>query len=285
MIPFRYEEHPRHYLNFRYIYPVLSRRRGGISLGINLNPDKLCNFRCIYCQVDRLVRGDSHSIDPSLVMEELKRILELIRQRDFSHLEGFEEIAKGEELPLKDISFSGDGEPTLAKEFSEIVYQVLALMKEMKLDIPLIIFTNGTRVHHPQVKEALQAVMNAGGEIWFKLDAGTQEGLRKVNGSNFPYSRLLENLRSLSAPSGLVVQTMLCRDAEGPIAIEEVEALIRQLKLLADDKVNVQKIQLYTVARKTPDPHVQALTKEDFQERVELFQKGQPFPLQIIWPK
>ena len=49
--------HGRHERSFeanRFVYPVLSRRAGGLSVGINLNPDKICNFDCIYCQVDRV---------------------------------------------------------------------------------------------------------------------------------------------------------------------------------------------------------------------------------------
>ena len=47
------QDHPRTHAGNRYVYPVISRRAGGLSIGINLSADKLCNFHCIYCQVDR----------------------------------------------------------------------------------------------------------------------------------------------------------------------------------------------------------------------------------------
>ena len=59
-----HSDHARLFEHNRFVYPVLSRRSGGISIGVNLNPDKICNFDCIYCQVDRrsaerdAVRGD-----------------------------------------------------------------------------------------------------------------------------------------------------------------------------------------------------------------------------------
>ena len=49
----QFAAHPRTYHENKFVYPVLSRRSGGISIGVNLNPDKICNFDCIYCQVDR----------------------------------------------------------------------------------------------------------------------------------------------------------------------------------------------------------------------------------------
>ncbi|MBM3871597.1 MAG: radical SAM protein, partial [Verrucomicrobia bacterium] len=40
-------DHTRIYRDFTYVYPVISRRSGGLSIGINLNPDKKCNFDCV----------------------------------------------------------------------------------------------------------------------------------------------------------------------------------------------------------------------------------------------
>jgi sulfatase maturation enzyme AslB (radical SAM superfamily) len=46
-------DHSRAHANYLYVYPVISRRSRGLSIGVNLNPDKVCNFDCIYCEVDR----------------------------------------------------------------------------------------------------------------------------------------------------------------------------------------------------------------------------------------
>ena len=51
------QDHRRKLDENRYVYAVLSRRSGGVSIGVNLNPDKVCNFDCIYCQVDRTTPG------------------------------------------------------------------------------------------------------------------------------------------------------------------------------------------------------------------------------------
>ena len=48
--------HPRDFADQQYVYPVISRRSRGISVGVNLSPTGLCNFRCVYCQVDGELR-------------------------------------------------------------------------------------------------------------------------------------------------------------------------------------------------------------------------------------
>ncbi len=48
-----FTQHSRSWQSNRYVYPVISRRSKGLSIGVNLNPDKVCNFDCVYCCVDR----------------------------------------------------------------------------------------------------------------------------------------------------------------------------------------------------------------------------------------
>ena len=59
-----HRQHPRRFEDFKFVYPVLSRRAHGISIGINTNPDKVCNFDCIYCQVDRTTEPPVKEVRP-----------------------------------------------------------------------------------------------------------------------------------------------------------------------------------------------------------------------------
>ena len=63
-------DHARLFEQNRFVYPVLSRRSGGISIGVNLNPDKICNFDCIYCQVDREVPAVVKDVDEARLFDE-----------------------------------------------------------------------------------------------------------------------------------------------------------------------------------------------------------------------
>src|SRR6185369_12034336 len=71
--------HERVWRQNRYVYPVVSRRSKGISIGINLNPDKVCNFDCIYCSVDRKIASGIADVDLTLLRRELAEMLELAR--------------------------------------------------------------------------------------------------------------------------------------------------------------------------------------------------------------
>ena len=73
-----FESHPRSFASNRYVYPVLSRRAGGISIGINLNRDKSCNFNCAYCQVVRTVPGWLKRVDLKQIAAELEWTIELV---------------------------------------------------------------------------------------------------------------------------------------------------------------------------------------------------------------
>jgi hypothetical protein len=68
------EDHSRDSAGMRYVYPVVSRRAGGVSIGINLNPNNACNWRCIYCQVPDLTRGGPPPVDLPLLDAELDRL-------------------------------------------------------------------------------------------------------------------------------------------------------------------------------------------------------------------
>ena len=73
------QDHSRRYETFTFVYPVISRRSGGLSLGVNLNPDKRCNFDCIYCEVDRREPGRPDRADPARIQDELLALIHLAR--------------------------------------------------------------------------------------------------------------------------------------------------------------------------------------------------------------
>ncbi|MEX0791938.1 MAG: radical SAM protein, partial [Pirellulaceae bacterium] len=64
-------QHERGFEANKFVYPVLSRRSKGISLGVNLNPDKRCNFDCIYCQVDRRSESETRFVETERYFAEL----------------------------------------------------------------------------------------------------------------------------------------------------------------------------------------------------------------------
>jgi DNA repair photolyase len=78
------ENHDRDSTGMRYVYAVISRRAGGVSVGINLNPNNACNWRCVYCQVPDLVRGSRPAIDLPQLERELRELLRELWRRGHS---------------------------------------------------------------------------------------------------------------------------------------------------------------------------------------------------------
>src|ERR1700681_1105897 len=106
-----FAHHERTFEHFRFVYPVLSRRSGGISIGVNLNPDKVCNFDCIYCQVDRPRQSETTFVEMPALLAELDAMLGLAASGKFFATEKFATVPERLRR-LNDIAFSGDGEPT-----------------------------------------------------------------------------------------------------------------------------------------------------------------------------
>src|SRR4051812_33650266 len=144
-------DHDRGAAGMTYVYPVVSRRARGVSVGINLNPNKACNWRCVYCQVPGLVRGKGPPIDVALLRSELRTLLTAIVRGDYLE----RHVPEGARR-LNDIAFSGDGEPTSSPQLHEALEVVASLRAELGLgpEVKTIFITNGSLVDLPEVARA-----------------------------------------------------------------------------------------------------------------------------------
>ena len=203
--------HPRRFENNRYVYPVLSRRSGGISIGINLNPDKIRNFDCIYCQVDRTVGPVLREVDEDRIIEELSALLgDTLEGRLFGQ-PPFSEIPDRLKR-INDIAFSGDGEPTTYPRFREIVKKTAAVKRTFDLqEVKITAITNCTRFHVPAVLEAFDVMHRNNGEIWAKLEAGTAEYYHLVERTRISFERIVDNLKLAARRWPLVIQSLFMR--------------------------------------------------------------------------
>ena len=167
-------DHDRDAAQRTYVYPVVSRRAGGVSVGINLNPNNACNWRCIYCQVPNLKRGAAPAIDLKQLEAELTAMLADILHGDFMQTR----VPEGARR-LNDIALSGNGEPTSAKEFADVVQLIGRVMKRFDLlgKIKLVLITNGSLNVRESVQAGLKRMAKLNGEVWYKLDSATREGM------------------------------------------------------------------------------------------------------------
>ncbi|MBT3604087.1 MAG: radical SAM protein, partial [Candidatus Latescibacteria bacterium] len=185
--------HPRVFEKNRYVYPVISRRSQGLSVGVNLNPDKICNFDCIYCQVDRTVAPQYRDVDLTRLETELRALIEDAQSGVLFNHPTFSDIPDALKR-INDIAFSGDGEPTTYPQFGNVVQLATQIKTDLNLpDVKLVVITNATRFHRPNVLEALEDMHQNNGEIWAKLDAGTAEYYDTVERTKVSFDQVVQN--------------------------------------------------------------------------------------------
>ncbi len=266
----------------RYIYPVLARRTGGVSIGVNLNVDKICNFGCIYCEVNRRAAPLIKDVDLEALTTELRAALEMAQSGELLRDARFagKDAPDGGALRVTDIAFSGDGEPTSFRNFQAVVERTIALRDEAGLpNVKIVVITNASLFHRPQVREALALVDRAGGEVWAKLDAGTPEYFKLVDDTTLPYERILRNIRDLGRAQPLVIQTCLMRvHGVGP-GDAEIAAYIGRLQQFLEEGAQIKLVQVYSVSRPPSESYVTALPPADLEairRRVESALGGIP---------
>src|SRR5438874_8337753 len=153
-----HRDHRRTISENLYLYAVVSRRSKGVSIGINLNPDKICNFDCVYCQVDRKTPPLVREVDIPRLVDELEEMIQLVQTCKLFKMERFLDTP-AHLRRLNDIAFSGDGEPTTCPEFFEIVEAVARIRQERSLhDVKLVLITNASMFHRVPVKDALATI-------------------------------------------------------------------------------------------------------------------------------
>src|SRR3954469_22280760 len=113
-----FTQHSRSWQRNRYVYPVVSRRSKGLSIGLNLNPDKVCNFDCVYCSVDRTTPATIRDVDLGVLREELDQLIGLASSAELFGKAPFDQTP-GHLRRVNDVAFSGDGEPTSFQQFGE----------------------------------------------------------------------------------------------------------------------------------------------------------------------
>ncbi len=250
-------DHDRDSAGLTYVYPVISRRAGGVSVGINLNTNNACNWRCIYCQVPDLKRGSAPEVDLEKLAGELRSFLRELLQGDF-----MQRRVPAEARRLNDIALSGNGEPTSAKEFVQVVDLIGTIMAEFDLTgkIKLVLITNGSLIQRAKVKEGLRRMARLGGEVWFKLDSATANGIRRINGTRQTVEKMHDNLRTAALLCPTWLQTCVFEfDGQPPTDIER-EAYLKFIGRLQAEEVPLQGVLLYGLARPSMQPEAARLS-------------------------
>ena len=243
--------HNRNLTGLTYVYPVLSRRAGGLSIGINFNTNNACNWRCIYCQVPELKNGAAPEIDLDLLASELRFFLNSVLHGNF-----YDEMeVDATQRVIKDIAIAGNGEPTSLKDFDLAVNLIGHIANEFGIfpQSHFVLITNGSLIHRSSVQKGLKNLSEYDGEIWFKMDSATPEGRAKFNHSAQSNESVLKNLQLASELCPTKIQICLVDYKKQGLAQTEKIGFIDFLKQIRH-QTTIENITLYTLARPSQQP-------------------------------
>ena len=266
-------KHERRFEQNRFVYPVVSRRSQGVSIGVNLNPDKVCNFDCIYCQVDRTSASETRFVETEQLFHELDDTLQLAASGDlFLH-------SKFKTTPphlrrLNDIAFSGDGEPTTYRNFDELMEQCAQRKRQLGLDdVKMVLITNASMFHRTHVQRGLEVLDRNQGEIWAKLDAGTEAYYQLVDRTKIPFSQVLDNVLLAARVRPIVIQSLFMRvDGVSPTG-EEILAYCERLQHITEQGGQISLVQVYTIARRPAESYVTPLDDDQVDQIVDVVRR------------
>jgi histidinol dehydrogenase len=240
------------------VYDVISRRSGGLSLGINLFPEgKKCSFDCPYCEVKppEARAGVSASAYSARALE---AELEAFFTKDYAETWA--------PLPLRDICVSGNGEPTLSPHLLEAL-EICAAARRRHAAIvgtaPIVLITNATGFLNAGLSGRLaEFAAREPLKIWAKLDAGSQKYFAAISRSAFSVEEISKAMTAFARTTPIIIQTMLC-ELNGQVPnVDEALSFASRVNAMLAAGARIEAIQVYTLARMPSEPWVRPLSDE-----------------------
>lgn len=275
--------HPRSWRSNLYVYPVLSRRARGVSIGININPDQVCNFHCVYCQVKRgdLIR--TRTVDLDVLRSELYQMLDQVSTGALFAEKPFADAPPAMRR-VSDIAFSGDGEPTLSKAFPAAARIVADACRSRALpaDMKIVVLTNAGFLDRPAVQDAIDLLHAHSGVLWAKLDAGTEEHFRRMNRCGVPLARIVENITLAAKRWRVLIQSMWLRTEAHDPDPAEVDAFVDRLNEILRAGGTVQAVQVYTLARPPAENYVSGVPEPMLRRIADTIATRTGLPVEVF---
>lgn len=228
-----------------------------MSVGINLNPNNACNWRCIYCQVPELTRGTAPPIDLAMLENELRDFLTELLHGDFMQ----SRVPEGSRR-INDIALSGNGEPTSATEFVQVIEIISRVRLEMALpdDLKMVLITNGSLLFRSTVQKGLRNLAQLNGEVWFKLDRASAAGMQLVNDTHTSMNKVRDNLIASIACCPTWLQTCWFALDGTPPSRQDENDYLEFISALQTEGHKLQGVLLYSLARPSLQAEASRLT-------------------------
>ena len=138
--------------------------------------------------------------------------------------------------------------------FAECVETVVEVQQSEGLDeTKIVLITDAAGLDKADVKRGLKLMDTHHGEIWGKLDAGTEDYYREVNRSNVKFDRILSNLLETARARPIIIQSLFLKVHGQAMPAAELDAYCGRLNDLTESGGQISEVHLYTVARPTPE--------------------------------
>lgn len=224
------------------------------------------------------------SLNLSHLENELTSCLEYIRTGRIYEYDPFRQVPQ----PLRklnDIALSGDGEPTAAAEFLAACRICVRVKEKLGLnDVKIVLITNASLLHLPEVQTALGLLDEHNGQIWAKLDAGTEAFFKLVNRCEVAFRQIKENLLTTSRLRPIIIQSLFFRLAGQRTPPEEIAAYAGCLAEIIDKGGQISAVQLYSIARPPRDKRVTSLTKDEIDQIAREITERINLPIEKYYP-
>lgn len=273
--------YPRDFLENRFVYLTISPRARGLSIGMNLNPDRKCNFDCVYCEVDRTQPVHDEVINCDVAALELENVLRMVHSGSLAQLPPYSTIP-AELLKLRHVAISGDGEPTTSPKFLEAVESLVHVRALGNFPFfKIVLITNASGLDLADVQTGL-TLLTPRDEVWAKLDAGTQRYFEMVNRTTIPLEKIIENILLVARRRPVIIQSLFCQIAGALPAPAEIEQYALRLRELKERGAQIPLVQIYSATRPTPASNVRHLPLRTLSDIAEIVRrlaglKAEPF--------
>jgi hypothetical protein len=122
-----------------------------------------------------------------------------------------------------------------------------------------VLITNGSLLHRKGVRRGLALWGALGGHVWFKVDSASLTGRQLINNTMMGVDRMMDNLKFAAQNCDLWLQTCLFNYKE-KINFDDELKDYHLFLLGAREKVKIQGIYLYTIARPSLQPEALAIS-------------------------
>ncbi len=215
--------------------------------------------------------------------QELNTVLEAAQSGDLFREPPLDRIPADKRF-VADIAFSGDGEPTTFPRFGDAVHIAAEARQRFGLSkTKLVLITDAAYLAKDNVRAALRELDTNNGEIWAKLDAGTESYYRLVNRPNVPLQHVIANIIDAARVRPIVIQSLWMRVHGQPPPEAEIDAYCERLNEILAAGGRISLVQLYTIARETTEPYATMLSDAELDQLAARVQSRVSVPIATFY--